>query len=170
MSLTVGTDGFAHDLRVARSLGYGLDESAMQAVKRWKFKPAKSQGKPVPAKINIEVPFNYHSVGSSWRKNQLRSKLLNASATIVFVRSALHSRQPLSRVLGSKPLKISAGLKRLLYSVALGVPCALIATGISDSTAVSDFFRYAISPGTALAVHIVHVEPSHRGLASSLML
>ena len=48
--------------------------------------------------------------------------------------------------------------------MALGVPCALIATGVSDSTAVSDFFRYTISPGTALAVRVVHVEPSHRGL------
>lgn len=48
--------------------------------------------------------------------------------------------------------------------MALGVPCGLITTGISDSTAVSDFFRYGISPGTALAVRVVHVEPSHRGL------
>jgi hypothetical protein len=29
---------------------------------------------------------------------------------------------------------------------------------------VSDFFRYAISPGTAFAVQVVRVEPSHRGL------
>lgn len=81
-----------------------------------------------------------------------------------FVRSDPHYHQSLTRVLGYRPLKISAGLKRLIYSVVLGVPCALIATGISDSTAVSDFFRYAISPGTALAVRVVHVEPSHRGL------
>lgn len=40
----------------------------------------------------------------------------------------------------------------------------MIATAISDSTAVSDFFRYAISPGTALALRVVRVEPSHRGL------
>lgn len=82
----------------------------------------------------------------------------------LFVRFEPHSRQPLNRALGYKPLKISSGLKRLLFSVALGVPCALIATGISDSTAVSDFFRYAISPGTAIAVRVVHVEPSHRGV------
>jgi hypothetical protein len=70
-------------------------------------------------------------------------------------------------VLGYKPLKpltISGGVKRAIYSVALGVPCAWIATGISDSAAVSSVFRYAISPGTVLAVRFVHVEPSHRGL------
>lgn len=80
------------------------------------------------------------------------------------VPSTPYSRQPLSRVLGHKPLKISASVKRLFYSVVLGVPCALIATGISDSTTVSDFFRYAISPGTALALRVVRAEPSHRGL------
>ena len=57
---TIGTDGLAHDVQVARPLGYGLDELAVDAVKRWTFKPARSQGKPVQAKINIEVPFRYH--------------------------------------------------------------------------------------------------------------
>jgi hypothetical protein len=52
----------------------------------------------------------------------------------------------------------------VIWSSVLAVPCATIATAISDSTAVSDFFRYAISPGTTLAVRIVRVEPSHRGL------
>ncbi len=49
----------------------------------------------------------------------------------------------------------------------LGCSCCslrLDATGISDSTAVSELFRYVISPGTALAVRVVHLEPSHRGL------
>jgi hypothetical protein len=40
----------------------------------------------------------------------------------------------------------------------------MIATAISDRAAVSDFLRYAISPGTALAIRVVRVEPSHRGL------
>lgn len=57
---TIGTDGFAHDIQVARPLGYGLDELAVEVVKRWTFKPAKGQGKPVPVKISIEVPFRDH--------------------------------------------------------------------------------------------------------------
>jgi hypothetical protein len=51
-----------------------------------------------------------------------------------------------------------------MWSLALAVPCAMTATAISDSTAVSDFFRFAISPGTALAIRVVRVEASHRGL------
>jgi TonB family protein len=57
---TIGTDGLAHDIQVVRPLGYGLDELAAEAVKKWTFKPAQSSGKPVPAKITIEVPFLYH--------------------------------------------------------------------------------------------------------------
>jgi len=56
---TIGTDGLTHDIQVARPLGYGLDELAVDAVKRWTFKPAKSQGKPVAVKIYMEVPFHY---------------------------------------------------------------------------------------------------------------
>jgi TonB family protein len=56
---TIGTDGLTHDIQVARPLGYGLDELAVEAVKRWTFKPAKSQGNPVAVKIYIEVPFHY---------------------------------------------------------------------------------------------------------------
>ena len=72
--------------------------------------------------------------------------------------------QNLTRVLGYRPITISAGVKRAIWSVILAVPCALTATGISDSTAVSDAFRYIFSPGTMLAIRVVRAEPSHRGL------
>ena len=32
-------DGKAHNMRVLHSLGLGLDEKAMEAVKKWRFKP-----------------------------------------------------------------------------------------------------------------------------------
>ena len=57
---TIGTDGFARDIKVVRPLGYGLDELAVEALKKWTFKPAMSAGKPVLSKINIEVSFRYH--------------------------------------------------------------------------------------------------------------
>jgi TonB family protein len=57
----VGTDGFAHGVQVARSLDYGLDESAVAAVKRWTFRPASSRGNPVPVKVKIELQFRYSS-------------------------------------------------------------------------------------------------------------
>jgi TonB family protein len=44
-------------ITVIRSLGLGLDEKAIEAVKQWKFKPATRNGTPVTAKATIEVNF-----------------------------------------------------------------------------------------------------------------
>ena len=75
-----------------------------------------------------------------------------------------YPRERLSRVLGYQPIRISAGVKRAIWSSLLAIPLAMTATGISDSTAVSDAVRYVVAPGTMLAVRVVRVEPSHRGL------
>jgi protein TonB len=58
--LVVGPDGRARDIRVARTLGLGLDEKAMEAVKTWKFEPAMKDGKPVAVQINVEVTFRLY--------------------------------------------------------------------------------------------------------------
>ena len=55
--LVVGPDGRARDIRVARTLGLGLDEKAMEAVQKWKFSPGKKDGKPVTVEATIEVNF-----------------------------------------------------------------------------------------------------------------
>jgi periplasmic protein TonB len=58
--LVVGPDGRPRDIRVARSLGLGLDEKAIEAVKNWKFEPALKDGKPVAVQINVEVNFHLY--------------------------------------------------------------------------------------------------------------
>jgi periplasmic protein TonB len=58
--LVVGSDGRPKDIRVARSLGLGLDEKAIEAVKSWKFEPAMKDGKPVAVQINVEVSFRLY--------------------------------------------------------------------------------------------------------------
>jgi hypothetical protein len=63
-------------------------------------------------------------------------------------------------------MKVSAGLKRAIWSSVLAVPVAAVATAVSDSDAVSDAFRYIFSPGTMLAMQVIRVEPTHRGLGT----
>jgi periplasmic protein TonB len=58
--LVVGPDGRPRDIRIARSLGLGLDEKAIEAVKSWKFEPAMKDGKPVAVQINVEVSFRLY--------------------------------------------------------------------------------------------------------------
>ncbi|HXE90602.1 MAG TPA: energy transducer TonB [Terriglobales bacterium] len=58
--LVVGPDGRAHDVRIKRSLGLGLDERAIAAVSQWKFEPARKNGVPVAVRINVEVDFKLY--------------------------------------------------------------------------------------------------------------
>src|SRR5688572_22277442 len=44
----IDADGNVSGLRVVRGLGYGLDESAVEAVKTWRFVPAYRNGTPIP--------------------------------------------------------------------------------------------------------------------------
>ena len=56
----VGADGRPRNIRVVRTLGLGLDEKAMEAVKTWKFEPGMKDGKPVAVAVNIEVTFHLY--------------------------------------------------------------------------------------------------------------
>ncbi|HYE26377.1 MAG TPA: energy transducer TonB [Clostridia bacterium] len=58
--LIVGPDGNPRDVKIARSLGMGLDQKAIEAVRRWKFEPAMKDGKPVAVQINVEVNFRLY--------------------------------------------------------------------------------------------------------------
>lgn len=56
----IGPDGRPHAIRVQRSLGMGLDEKAMEAVRTWRFEPALKDGRPVAVQVNIEVNFRLY--------------------------------------------------------------------------------------------------------------
>jgi protein TonB len=58
--LVVGPDGRPRDIRVSRTLGLGLDEKAIEAVKTWRFEPAMKDNKPVAVQINVEVSFRLY--------------------------------------------------------------------------------------------------------------
>ena len=58
--LVVGPDGRPRDIKVSRTLGLGLDEKAIEAVKQWKFEPAMKDGKPVAVQISVEVTFHLY--------------------------------------------------------------------------------------------------------------
>ena len=57
IQVAIGTDGLAHDARVLRGVGLGLDENAIDAVSQWQFKPAMKDGQPVKVKATIEVNY-----------------------------------------------------------------------------------------------------------------
>jgi len=59
IDFVVGTEGTVIRARVTRSLDqlYGLDERAVAAVKKWKFKPAQQGGEAVPVAVSVTLVF-----------------------------------------------------------------------------------------------------------------
>ncbi len=53
--------GDVTDVKVLQGLPMGLDEAAVKAVKRWKFKPATLDGRPVPVYYTLTVSFSIYS-------------------------------------------------------------------------------------------------------------
>jgi protein TonB len=58
LELKVDEHGNVESAKVLQGLGYGLDETAVQTVKRWQFKPATMCGKPVAATFVVSVVFS----------------------------------------------------------------------------------------------------------------
>ena len=57
LSLVIGADGQPRDIQVARPLGLGLDERAVENVRAWQFKAGTRNGNPVDVMVNEEVFF-----------------------------------------------------------------------------------------------------------------
>lgn len=57
LSLVIGADGQPRDIQVARPLGLGLDERAIENVQAWQFKGGTRNGNPVDVMVNEEVFF-----------------------------------------------------------------------------------------------------------------
>jgi protein TonB len=60
LMVIVGKDGRPSDIRLRQSLGMGLDEMAMEAVRNWRFRPATLNGQPVAAQIAVQVDFHLY--------------------------------------------------------------------------------------------------------------
>jgi TonB family protein len=57
----VGPDGTVGEVVVSRPIGFGLDENAVEAIKKAKFSPAILDGKPVAVMLNLNVSFRIFS-------------------------------------------------------------------------------------------------------------
>jgi TonB family protein len=58
IGLVVSSKGEPKNVHVVRSLGKGVDESAVEAVEQWQFEPARKGNQPVAVKITVEIRFH----------------------------------------------------------------------------------------------------------------
>jgi TonB family protein len=57
LQLVIDEHGNTRDIHVIRPLGLGLDEKAIEAVAKWRFRPALKGGRPVAVQAQVEVNF-----------------------------------------------------------------------------------------------------------------
>ncbi len=57
LSIVVDANGLPRDIHVIRPLGLGLDEKAIEAVMKWRFRPGMKGGHPVATQAQVEVNF-----------------------------------------------------------------------------------------------------------------
>ena len=60
LDAVVLSDGRVGDVKVKESLDsvYGLDASAVKAMKQWEFRPGTKDGKPVAVRIAVDMTFS----------------------------------------------------------------------------------------------------------------
>jgi TonB family protein len=57
LEIVITRDGSVGDVSVRRGLGAGLDQRAVDAVRQWKFSPARRLGEPVDVIVEVAVEF-----------------------------------------------------------------------------------------------------------------
>jgi TonB family protein len=57
VAFTVNEQGLPTDLWVEKGVGAGLDEKALEAVRKYRFEPATKDGKPMAVSLSVEVRF-----------------------------------------------------------------------------------------------------------------
>ena len=57
ISVIIDAQGHPQNPRVVQALGFGLDQKALAAVMRYRFTPAKKDGKPVAVRMAVMVDF-----------------------------------------------------------------------------------------------------------------
>jgi TonB family protein len=60
LEVVIRRDGTVGDIKVLRGLGAGLDGRAEEAVRSWRFSPARRLGEPVDVIVEVAVEFSLH--------------------------------------------------------------------------------------------------------------
>jgi TonB family protein len=66
ITLVVGEDGDARNVRALTSPGLSMDDAAIAAVSKWRFKPGLKDGMPVPVSVDVEVQFRLITDPGAW--------------------------------------------------------------------------------------------------------
>lgn len=146
--VTIDERGEIASASVIRSIGYGLDEEAGTAVRKWRFAPAMMNGRPVKTVVVIDVNFHLLSLASDAAEERQRTDFNAAWETV---------NQP-----GAAQTDVDQAVQRILnlsrkkYPPAMGVAGVWTATGnhvAKDLPRGLDLIRKAAAKNYAPALY-----------------
>src|SRR5262249_22745393 len=85
LRVLVTADGRASRLNIVRGIGLGLDERAMETVRKWRFEPARDAKRNALAQwVTVEVTYRlfWNEAGSIWFVCSPRDCWIAANRTI----------------------------------------------------------------------------------------
>jgi TonB family protein len=95
LSIIVQSDGTPTAIVVTKSLGFGLDEAAIDAVRKWRFNPGQKNGESVPVKATVEVNFRFLPSEDGWFVTSAGFDVPEG-ASVPHLRNAVFPRKPKS--------------------------------------------------------------------------
>jgi TonB family protein len=60
LSLIVTKDGVVNSVKVLKGAPFSLTQQAIDTVQKWKFKPAKLEGRSVPVRVPVDIEFHLY--------------------------------------------------------------------------------------------------------------
>lgn len=75
--VVVGADGKPKQIAILRPIGFGLDESAVDALNKAAFEPAQKDGHPVPVALDMVVEFRIYSHRTAQSSNPRAAQMSN---------------------------------------------------------------------------------------------
>ena len=63
---TITEQGLAEDMQVTRSLGFGLDERALETIRQWRYQPGTLDSQPVRVYMTVSVVYRIPENHSRW--------------------------------------------------------------------------------------------------------
>jgi TonB family protein len=55
--VTISREGTVQDIHVTKSLGVNFDQSALDAVRQWVYKPYLLNGEPIEVKTSVTITY-----------------------------------------------------------------------------------------------------------------
>jgi TonB family protein len=87
LAYSIDTEGKPEEIRVAQSLGLGLDEQAVECLSRWRWRPAEKDGSPAAVKTAF-LSFGMGVASDSfWHLTQVEFHPANGASRPVFLKA-----------------------------------------------------------------------------------